>query len=132
MSPAVKTRSLRIFAVEDNEDTLKYLLIYLRDQGYVVHSARNMKQALRDFPVGGCDVLISDIGLKDGTGWELLRQLRARDKTNPRVAVAVSGFGQTADQRRSQAAGFRYHLLKPYDLDELDQILKEVEAEAPR
>jgi CheY-like chemotaxis protein len=132
MNTAVKIRPLRIFAVEDNEDTLKYLILYLKDQGYVVHSARNMKQALHDFPAGGCDVLISDIGLKDGTGWELLRQLRARDKTNPRVAVAVSGFGQSADQRRSQAAGFRHHLLKPYDLDELDQILHDVEAESAR
>lgn len=73
-----------------------------------------------------CDVLISDIGLPDGDGWELLRTAELRQ---PVFAIAMSGFGMNADRSKSKAAGFRHHLLKPFQPDELEGVLDEAAAE---
>jgi CheY-like chemotaxis protein len=63
------------------------------------------------------DVLVSDLALPDGTGWALLRQLRADRADLP--AVAVSGHGEAADVDASLAAGYCAHLMKPVDLRQL-------------
>ena len=74
------------------------------------------------------DVLISDIGLPDGSGWELLPQAQARSN-RPIFAIAMSGFGLSADHERSRQAGFRHHLLKPFRPDELNGMLQEAALE---
>ena len=86
-----------------------------------------MSAALEALPGTGCDVLISDIGLPDGDGWELLRRLPT---PRPAYAIAMSGFGMSADQLKSREAGFRRHLLKPFKPDELDDALIEAAREA--
>jgi CheY-like chemotaxis protein len=115
-------QSLRIFIVEDHQDTLKYLSLYLEQSGHAVQSARTMKQALETLATSECDVLLSDIALSDGTGWDLLQKLNT---PRPPFAVAMSGFGTAADANRSKAAGYRHHLVKPIDPDRLDDLLKE-------
>lgn len=117
---------LRIFVVENHPDTLEYLQIYLEEMGHTVESAETVTDALKAFPDKGCDVLISDIGLPDGTGWDLLERLRL---SHPVYAIAMSGLGMNADQIRSRAAGFRHHLLKPFPLSELDGLLEEAARE---
>ena len=126
---ATSTRPLRIFVVENNADTLKYFRMYLEDLGHTVLEATTMADALVQVPGSTCDVLISDIGLEDGTGWDLLRRLRTETSGPPPYAIAVSGFGRNADRSRSEAAGYRHHLLKPYDLDVLEEMLAEAEHE---
>ena len=122
MSVFQERPSLRIFVVENHEDTLLALRLYLEDLGHVVSTARTMADALRELPASDCQVLICDIGLPDGTGWNLLE----RAQLPPRVfAIAMSGFGMNADSRRSQEAGYRHHLLKPFKTEELDKILDE-------
>ena len=119
--------SLRIFLVENHRDTLKWLTIHLEEMGHTVGSARNMTEALTELPQGKWQVLISDIGLPDGDGWELLR----RAELPPTVfAIAMSGYGMNADQRKSKAAGYRRHILKPFVPDDLDEILEEAAQEA--
>lgn len=81
-----------------------------------------MDAALREIPASGCDVLISDIGLPDGTGWDLLEKL---GEHRPRFTVAMSGFGMNADVNRSKAAGVRHHLVKPFHPEELDRLLQD-------
>jgi CheY-like chemotaxis protein len=71
-------------------------------------------------------VLISDLGLPDGSGWELLGRLPAEP---PIFAVAISGFGLRADRERSRAAGFRHHLVKPVDAERLERVLEEARRE---
>ena len=120
------SKPLRIFVVENHPDTLKMMGMYLEILGHTVLSADSMAGALATLPGAGCDVLISDIGLPDGDGWTLLRQL----KKPPEIyAIAMSGFGMSADHLKSQEAGYRHHLLKPIDTKELDTILEEAARE---
>ena len=113
--------SLRIFVVENHADSLKYLVLYLESMGHAVHSATTMTEAMAKLPAARCDVLISDIGLPDGDGWELLRTVQL---PSPIYAIAMSGFGMNADRARSKAAGYRHHLLKPFVPTELDEVLE--------
>ena len=119
---------LKVFIVENHPDTLKYLQMYLEMVGHEVVAARTMSAALAALPCSGCDVLISDIGLPDGDGWELMR--RAQESlSRPLYAVAMSGFGMNADHLRSKEAGYRHHLLKPFKPSELDTLLAEAAQE---
>ncbi len=98
----------------------------LQELGHTVLVADTMSRALRDVPTANCDVLISDIGLPDGDGWQLLSRL---DLPQPIYAIAMSGFGMTSDRSRSKAAGFRHHLVKPMGLEQLETILQDAAAE---
>jgi len=117
---------MRVFIVEDHPDTLECFALYLETIGHTVFSAGTVADALREIPRADCDMLISDIGLPDGTGWDLLRGLQL---PRPIFAVAMSGFGMSADRSKSTEAGFRRHLLKPVSPDQLDLLLKEAAAE---
>ena len=121
---------LRIFVVENHLDTLRSLSMYLEMMGHAVESARTMAGALAAIPRTACDVLISDIGLPDGDGWELMRTLTQQDHA-PVYCIAMSGFGMNADHLRSREAGYRKHLLKPFDPADLDVMLAEAAAELP-
>ena len=119
---------LRIFIVEDHPDSLSALTNYLTDCGHTVRHARGVAETVRVLQKSTCDFLLSDIGLPDGDGWELLERLRESEKL-PTYAVAMSGFGMFSDRRKSAAAGFRHHLLKPLNPDELDAALEEAQQE---
>lgn len=120
-------RGLSIYIVENHEDTLQYLGHYLSMIGHSVRSARDMASALDDIHTGPVDVLISDIGLPDGDGWELMRRIKETGRMP--FAVAMSGFGMRSDKEKSLSAGFRHHLVKPFGPEELDAVLKEAAAE---
>src|SRR5207248_759698 len=87
--------SLRVFIVENHEDTLKWLAIYLESVGHRVQSARSVHEALEALRTADLDVLISDIGLPDGDGWELLRRAGLPAHI---YAIAMSGFGTQGDR----------------------------------
>jgi CheY-like chemotaxis protein len=106
-------RPLRIFLVENHIDTLKWLTLYLQQMVHTVVSARTMEGALTALPEANCEVLISDIGLPDGDGWQLLQRLRDVTMTLPRYAIAMSGYGMNADRFKSKAAGYSQHILNP-------------------
>jgi CheY-like chemotaxis protein len=113
---------LRIFVVEDHPDTLDALCLYLRHVGHTVRFARTKKEALKKIAGEDYDVLISDIGLSDGNGWDLIREM---GDFRPQFAIAMSGYGTVADCERSAEAGFRHHLIKPVSLEKLAAVLDE-------
>ena len=113
---------LKVFVVENHPDTMHALGSYLAGLGHVVTSARSQTEALEMLATTDCDVFISDIGLPDGNGWELMERA---DLPSSVYCVAMSGFGAHADRRRSRAAGYRHHLMKPFNPQELDAILDE-------
>jgi len=114
---------LRILLVENHEDTLKYLTRYLEKQGHEVCAARDMASAIKALSSSKFDVLISDIGLPDGDGWQLIREI----ETKP-FGIAMSGFGTRSDREKSLAAGFRHHLAKPFLPEDLDALLADAAA----
>jgi DNA-binding response OmpR family regulator len=114
--------SLRVFLVENHEDTVRYMRLYLEQLSYEVCVATDMASALREIPESRCDVLISDIGLPDGDGWQLMEKLGDH---RPHFAIAMSGYGTINDQRRSRAAGYDHHLVKPFAPDGLVALLRE-------
>jgi CheY-like chemotaxis protein len=117
---------LRIFVVENHPDTMQALSGYLESLGHQVTKARSQAEALALLPDADCDLLISDIGLPDGSGWELMERA---DLPSSVYCVAMSGFGANADRLKSRAAGFRRHLLKPFNPEELDAIIDDAASE---
>ena len=116
---------MKIFLVEDHKDTRELLGYYLEQHGHAVVSAWTMHEALIKLAAADFQVLISDIGLPDGNGWELLRRLGP----TPPYAIAISGFGSSADESKSVAAGYRQHLIKPIRLEKLDALLAQAATE---
>jgi two-component system CheB/CheR fusion protein len=114
---------LRVLLVENHADTREFLTSMLEGLGHTVIVAESMGNALRAAARSGCDVLISDIGLPDGDGWELLNRLNL---PRPMYAIAMSGYGTLSDRNRSKAAGYRHHLVKPMELEQLESILHSV------
>jgi CheY-like chemotaxis protein len=128
MVSAREPKGLRIFIVEDHSDSLSALETYLSECGHVVRHARTLADTEERLSQNSCDVLLSDIGLPDGDGWELLDRLR-KAGTLPKYAIAMSGFGMFSERRKSTAAGYRRHLIKPLNPDDLDAALAEAQGE---
>lgn len=124
MNASSSREPLHVHVVENHPDTLKYLRIYLEALGHTVSVASTMAEALATIPGARADVLIADIGLPDGDGWELLRRLKGQGDP-PGYAIAMSGFGLSEDRQKSHAAGYRHHLRKPFDPEILDRLLEE-------
>lgn len=101
---------------------MKLLLTRL---GYHVLAAENMTDALRIAEEEEFDILLSDIGLPDGSGLELIRRIR---ETREVPALALSGFGMDEDLQRSLDAGFSDHLTKPVSLDRLQSAIAGLDA----
>jgi CheY-like chemotaxis protein len=101
--------------VEDNADTLRYLGAVLKRQGHVVTAASSLALARQAADRGEFDLVISDIELPDGTGLDLIRDLKPRGIQG----IALSGYGTDEDIRTSRAAGFALHLVKPVLADDL-------------
>jgi CheY-like chemotaxis protein len=118
---------LRIYVVENDTDSRQMLTLLLKTWGHDVESASTMGEALAHLPGQRYDVLISDIGLPDGNGWQMMDKLRELGTAgNIGHAIAMSGYGMGSDLEKSRAAGFRHHLIKPMDVDQLDTLLLEI------
>jgi CheY-like chemotaxis protein len=113
---------LRVFVVENHDDSRLMLTMLLSQMGHQVESAASMHEALMALPKADPDVLVSDIGLPDGDGWELLQQVQLPHEV---YTIAMSGYGMASDRERSKAAGFRHHLVKPMDIEQLEDLLAE-------
>ncbi len=119
-------RPLRIFVVEDDPEMQKTYRFYFESYGHTMSAAFGMQYALERLATNRYDVLIVDIGLPDGDGWELMRTVRF---FHPLYAIAITSCNTDADRAKSKAAGFRHHLLKPWRLSELDAALREAARE---
>ena len=113
-------KKLRVFIVENHPDTVFGLRMYLDVLGHEAHVAHDMKTALKMAREIEFDVLLSDISLPDGDGWELMRRLSAE---RPITGIAMSGYGMQSDIAKSKAAGFIKHLIKPMLPEELERAL---------
>ena len=120
---SIKPRQpMHILLVEDHEDTNRSLTNLLRRRGYKVQPATTMRSALDLAATEHFDVLISDIGLPDGSGMELMQTLQS---ARPLFGIALTGYGMEDDIRKSYDSGFNHHLVKPVDLNKLDSLIQE-------
>ncbi len=120
--PQPQRQAMRILLVEDHEDTNRSLTNLLRRRGYHVQSAGNLQSALDLSAKEEFDVLVSDLGLPDGSGIDLMEKLNSK---RPLLGIALTGYGMEDDILKSLAAGFRHHLVKPIDLNKLDSFIQE-------
>jgi signal transduction histidine kinase len=114
-------RSLRILLVDDHPDTSSALERLLRLRGHVVTLANDVRSAMETANSCEFDLLISDVGLPDASGLELMSRLRARSNLR---GIAISGFGMNGDVEKSKQAGFHEHLLKPVDFETLEAAIE--------
>jgi len=116
---------LKILLVEDNEDTGALLKRILVRRGYQVELATSVAAAFQAAQQAHFDLVISDIGLPDGSGLELMEKLT---RVRPIPGIAMSGFGMDEDIRRSREAGFFEHLIKPVSIVKLEEALEKLAA----
>ena len=124
-TPRKPAKSLRILLVEDHSDTRQTLSRLLTHFGHQISVADNTQNALKIMGSQEFDVVLSDIGLPDGSGYDVISQAKRKQ---PVKAVAITGFGTDEDIRRGKDAGFDFHLVKPIDFHELRSVLDEVGA----
>ena len=122
-TPLAQPPKLRILVVDDYADTAETLAVWLRLAGHEVKSADSGAQALATAERFHPQVVLLDIGLPDMDGYEVAQALRQAPATRQAMLIALSGYGQSEDIRRSNAAGFNGHLLKPVSPEELAEML---------
>jgi signal transduction histidine kinase/CheY-like chemotaxis protein len=113
--------ALKILLVDDHHDTCAALEKLLARRGHLVAVSHDVRSAMDAAVRNKFDLLISDIALPDGTGMDLMMQLRAIANV---PGIAISGFGNNDDIERSLQAGFSQHLIKPIKLDKLDDAIE--------
>ena len=130
---AISPRSLRVLLVEDHPDTAQQLKRLLQRAGHEVTWAGSIREARElieasseDSEDRGFNILISDLGLPDGSGHELMRDLASQHRM---PGIALSGYGMKDDILDSMAAGFSRHITKPVDWQELKIAIQKIAAE---
>ena len=113
----------RILVVDDNKDAVDSLALLLGIAGQTVATARDGLEALTQVEQFAPEVIILDIGLPGLNGYEVARRIRAMPGQEGVVLVALTGWGQDDDRRRTEEAGFDHHLVKPVDFDALKRLL---------
>src|SRR3954454_8242436 len=118
---------MRILLVEDHGETREVLTRLLIHWGYDVIPADNLEHGIAQLDGEPIDVILSDIGLPDGTGYALVSEARRRGKDV--LAIALSAFASPTELQIAKLTGFDHHLSKPFDCQQLRTLL---EAAMPR
>jgi PAS domain S-box-containing protein len=126
-APTQPVRALSLLVVEDHESTRTVLERLLTRSGHLVVTAATVHDALAAYKAAHFDAVISDLGLPDGSGIDLMVQIQ---NIRPVPAIALSGYGMEDDLHRSKAAGFFAHLVKPVKVEQLKQLLTQIPARA--
>ena len=115
--------ALRVLLVEDHVDTARVLSRLLARAGLIITHASDVDSAIAFSNSEMFDLLVSDVGLPDGSGYEVMRHVH---ETHGIPGIAMSGYGMEDDMRRSREAGFAEHLVKPIDQRELIAAIRRV------
>ena len=117
--------------VDDNVDAAESLALWLRLKGHEVQVAYEGTGALEMAEFFHPQVVLLDIGMPGMNGYEVARRLRQRPDLRAVQLVAMTGYGQEEDRRRSREAGFDDHLVKPVDPGRLESLLAHLETGLP-
>jgi CheY-like chemotaxis protein len=110
-----------VLVVEDHFDTRNVLVEVLSSWGHEVRGAGSAAEGIDALNQSAFDVIVCDIGLPDETGWEMMKKVRAANKTI--CAVALTAYCGDLDRELSRAAGFNFHLTKPPDTARLQAVI---------
>ncbi len=113
----------RVLVVDDQRDTARMLKLYISTAGHEVHTADSKAAALEVADRVPFDLLVSDVRLPDGSGYELMAELSAK---HPMKGIIFSGLSGAEEVARSRAAGFSAFLVKPLDLERLLDTIAQV------
>jgi CheY-like chemotaxis protein len=116
-----------VLIVEDNPDIARVMAALVRRCGHLPRVAHDGQAALEVADEQNPDVALLDIGLPGMSGYELARRLRRDPAQRHLFLVALTGYGQEEDRRRSEEAGFDQHLVKPVSFDTLRGVLQHVQ-----
>jgi signal transduction histidine kinase/ActR/RegA family two-component response regulator len=133
-SPDERLLALRILVVEDHRDTAELMRTVLERHGASVRIVDSLAGALEALAGLEVDLLLSDIAMPDGTGYELMRRLRAEEAARgraPMPAVAVTAFAGADDRERASASGFHHFATKPIEPAELVETVARAAGRAP-
>jgi PAS domain S-box-containing protein len=117
--------ALRVMVVDDNVDAAQMLAALLEVQGHAVCIEYDAKGALERARRERPEVLLLDIGLPDMDGYELARHLRGQPESAGATLVALTGYGQSQDRKEAEQAGFDHYLVKPADMEQVNEVLAE-------
>jgi CheY-like chemotaxis protein len=120
---ASESRRRRVLVVDDNRDAADSLAMLLRIRGHDAHVVYDSLQAEAEFDAFRPEVVLLDLGMPDLSGHEVAQRLRRKPQGREPLIVAVTGWGQDEDRRRSREAGFDLHMTKPVDPDDLLMLL---------
>ena len=120
---AQPTSDLRILVVDDNRDAAESLAMLLKMMGNNIHTAYDGEEAVAAAGKFRPHVVLCDIGLPKLNGYEACRQMKAQAWEKKMILIAVTGWGQDDDRRKSQEAGFDHHMVKPVDPQALMKLL---------
>ena len=124
--------ALRVLVVDDNKDTADVQAALLQHSGYQVRTAYDGMKAVETAAAFQPHVILLDIGLPEIDGYEVAWRIREDESLRHIVLIAMTGYGQAEDVRRSQAAGFDHHLVKPAAFADLHRVLAKVGEERTR
>jgi len=116
-------RKRRVLVVDDHADTCTGMKMMLERRGYDISVAHSAEQAIKKAEQEEFDLLISDIGLPDRSGYELMRELR---ESKGLQGIALSGFGMENDVSKARDAGFSEHLTKPINFERLEAAIRDL------
>ncbi len=117
--------------VDDNVSSAETLALLIGLSGHATHVAHSGFDALEAAEIHRPDVVLLDIGLPGIDGYEVARRLRLTGASRRALLVAVTGYGQDDDRRKSREAGFDYHLVKPLGFQHLEILLHQTSKAVP-
>ena len=123
---AMQTKPRRVLVVDDNEDAAQTLGMLLEMSGHEVHLAHDGEQAVAMARALKVDIALVDIGLPKLNGYGVAQSIRGEPWGEQMVLIALTGWAQDEDKRRALAAGFNFHLTKPVDPDQVEELIAQV------
>jgi CheY-like chemotaxis protein/anti-sigma regulatory factor (Ser/Thr protein kinase) len=124
---AASQSSRRILVVDDNQDTARSMARLLMLGGHVAQTAHDGPEAVTAAEQFHPDLVLLDIGLPSMSGYDVCRAIRQKLSGRPPLMIALTGWGQDDDRRRSAEAGFDHHLVKPVEYETLTALLEDLE-----
>lgn len=129
--PDIKGSPRRVMLVDDHADARAMYAIVLQSDGHTVYEAGDGDAALALFTHARPDVAVVDIGMPGMDGYEVARRIREQPEGHDLMLIALTGWGQEEDRRRTSQAGFDHHLLKPADISALKSLFTSIGSDGP-